>query len=187
MAKKKVLSIAEQEWAKYQKNEMGMNPNPLRSVEVVEATDEEKKKGKKKAKAMRPKKGMKSMGKKRRGKRSSSTTPGSGAQDDAGVNPTALANRKKQQQIADDAAKKAAADKAAADKAAADKKKDEPKKDEPNYTPAYIAWAKKNNMEAGAAGAQARYKAATGKGAIAAPASNGKKDPGKETITPTKK
>ena len=118
--------------------------------------------------------------KQRRGKRSSSTTPGSGAQYDDNL-PPGLADRKKQQ--ADDAAKKAA-----------DKKKDEPKKDEPKktgdeakYTPAYIAWAKKNNVEAGAAGAQARYKAATGKAAIAAPASNGNKDPGKETITQTKK
>ncbi len=178
MAKKKVLSIAEQEWAKYQKNEMGMNPNPLRSVEVVEATDEEKKKGKKKA-SKKSRKSSKKMGarKQRRGKRSSST--GSGAQYDDNL-PPGLADRKKQQQAAADAAKKAAAD----------KKKDEPKKtaDEGKYTPAYIAWAKKNNMEVGAAGAQARYKAATGKGAIAAkPASNGKKDPGKETITPVKK
>ncbi len=182
MAKKKVLSIAEQEWAKYQKNEMGMNPNPLRSVEVVEAIDEEKKKGKKKA-SKKSRKSSKKMGarKQRRGKRSSST--GSGAQYDDNL-PPGLADRKKQQQAAADAAKKAAAD-----KKKDEPKKDEPKKtaDEPTYTPAYIAWAKKNNMEAGAAGAQARYKAATGKGAIAAPASNGKKDPGKETITPVKK
>ena len=38
---KEYKSVAEQEWAKYQKNELGMNPSPLRSVEVVEAVDEE--------------------------------------------------------------------------------------------------------------------------------------------------